>query len=168
MKILVFSDSHGNNDLMIDIIEKNKDEFDCIFHLGDHAEDAMLIEEKFTDIPVHFVRGNNDMINVPFSKKVILEGVTFILTHGHKQGVNFGVSNLGYFAEENGADVAVFGHTHEAFLQNDGGIAIFNVGSITYPRDISSPSFGSIEIKDGEVDFKVYRCTKDGIVMMKL
>lgn len=168
MKILVFSDSHSNNDLMMDIIQENKDGFDCIFHTGDHADDAMLIEKNFPDIPVHFVRGNNDMINVPFTKKVILEGVTFVLTHGHKQNVYFGASNLFYFAEENGADVVVFGHTHEAFLQNDGGIAVFNGGSITYPRDTSSPSFGTIEINDGDVQFNIFRCTKKGIVSVDL
>lgn len=167
MKILVFSDSHGNNKLMFQIIEENLGDFDCIFHLGDHVHDAYEIHDKFPEIPIYFVRGNNDMENVPFEKKVSLEGVTFLLTHGHRQGVNFGVTKLAYFAMENNADVVVFGHIHEVFMEYDGQVAIFNPGSITYPRDTGNPSFGIIEVENGNIEFFAYRCTKNGIVPVK-
>lgn len=169
MKILVFSDSHGNNNLMMDIIEENQEEFDCIFHLGDHTHDAKDIVKKFPDMPVYMVRGNNDMDgNVPYSRKVELEGVTFMLTHGHNEGVYFGTSKLMYFGEENMADVVVFGHIHAVLLEQYEGITIFNSGSITYPRDGVAPSFGVIEIVDGYPYFSAYRCTKDGILKCKL
>ena len=43
MKILIFSDSHGDVDIMRDIVEKEKP--DMIIHLGDSIKDA----EKLND-----------------------------------------------------------------------------------------------------------------------
>ena len=39
-KYIVFSDSHGKNDRMYDIIRKNQDQIDGLFHLGDVGDAA--------------------------------------------------------------------------------------------------------------------------------
>ena len=39
-KYIVFSDSHGKNDRMYDIIRKNQDQIDGLFHLGDVVDAA--------------------------------------------------------------------------------------------------------------------------------
>lgn len=55
-KYIVFSDSHGKNDRMYDIIRKNQDQIDGLFHLGDvgdAAEELSLMVKG----PVYLVRG---------------------------------------------------------------------------------------------------------------
>ena len=56
-KYIVFSDSHGKNDLMYDIIRQNKAEIDGIFHLGDieRAEEELSL---MIQGPVYIVKGN--------------------------------------------------------------------------------------------------------------
>ena len=55
-KYIVFSDSHGKNDRMYDIIRKNQDQIDGLFHLGDvgdAAEELSLMVKG----PVYLVHG---------------------------------------------------------------------------------------------------------------
>ena len=58
MKILVFSDSHGNTDHMLTAVEREKP--DRIFHLGDGWDDAQTLHRMFPDIPLEQVPGNCD------------------------------------------------------------------------------------------------------------
>ena len=39
MKILVFSDTHGDVSLMKDVVSRNRYDTDLVIHLGDHLKD---------------------------------------------------------------------------------------------------------------------------------
>ena len=59
IRLLVFSDSHGNTEKMITQTE-NLIGIDYIIHLGDHAKDARWLETLFPEIRTIYVRGNCD------------------------------------------------------------------------------------------------------------
>ena len=156
MKIVVFSDSHGYLENMIDVIARMETQVNAIFHLGDCVKDAEELGKKFPDIPIYVVRGNNDFgVHTPSFKIVRVGKVCFLLTHGHKERVHTGLDYMGYWAEENGANMALFGHTHRGFNEYFGRIRLFNPGSISLPRDSGTPTFGILTVEDGVVEGEI-------------
>lgn len=128
MKILVFSDSHGYLGHMMEAVEKENP--DHIFFLGDHYRDALELAEIYPDIPVTAVRGNCDWGSGPEEEEVMLSGVRFLLTHGHRYGCKAGYGGLISEGCRRGVDVVCFGHTHQALhVQADEKLWLFNPGT---------------------------------------
>ena len=92
MKILVFSDSHGAMGKMVEAMEHERPHH--VFFLGDHYRDGIELSELYPDIPMDIVRGNCDWGKGPDLRVVELEGVRFLLTHGHLQYVKSGLDEL--------------------------------------------------------------------------
>lgn len=133
MKVVVVSDTHGYNGNLIKVIEKEKP-FDLLVHCGDLSMD---IEELmgFVDCPVYACAGNNDFFyNLKQEEMFQIYDKTVLLVHGHRQGVYNGVTNLLYKAIEKNAEIVMFGHTHEPFIDKIDGVTFINPGSLTYPR----------------------------------
>ena len=115
MKILVFSDSHRALGTMYDAIERLRP--DAVLHLGDHLD--------FYHVP-----GNCDFFtSAPPSLTVSLDGVRIFLTHGHLFGVKSGLTRLTLEARRVGAQLALFGHTHRALLEEQDGLWLMNPGA---------------------------------------
>lgn len=146
MKILVFSDSHGELSFMEQTVSAQLP--DQIIHLGDRREDAEALAELFPRIPVCMVSGNcdYDFVNPPV---IVTQfgGVRFLVTHGHTLGVKGGPLRLLYAAEERQVQAALFGHTHSACYEPYHGIHVLNPGA----AGGCSPSCGLIEISDGKI-----------------
>ena len=52
------------------------------------------------------------------------------ITHGHLYNVKYGMlDSLVYAAQEQGAKIAMFGHTHEADYEEMGGVKLINPGT---------------------------------------
>ena len=126
-KILVVSDSHGDISGIQEALRR-EGPVDYVFHLGDHAGDAARIH---TAAQVTAVMGNCDFGGAASQETVFLGGRRLILTHGHGQGVKYGLQRLAYFAEEQEADAVFFGHTHVPLIDYYGGILLMNPGSIS-------------------------------------
>ncbi|MBQ7653411.1 MAG: metallophosphoesterase [Clostridia bacterium] len=110
-KILVFSDSHGYKE-GVDLLFNRIDEFDYVYFLGDGYGDVEDYRNAFPD-KVEAVLGNCDRYfdgTTAIVNKV--EGVTFLLTHGHEYHVKHTYDLLLYTAEKKNADCVLFGHTH--------------------------------------------------------
>ena len=129
MKIAVFSDSHGYMDPMVAAVEEERP--DHIFFLGDNLRDGRQLQRLYPDIPMSLLRGNCDFGPGPDRLVVELEGVRFLLVHGHQQGAKLSLSGLSAAGREVDADVVCFGHTHRAVnLWNRGKPALlFNPGT---------------------------------------
>ena len=152
MKILVFSDTHGYLDSAEHVLKRIGGRMDMVFHLGDHDEDARELQKEFPKLPFHVVKGNNDYgIDTPSQKLVRAGGKTLLLTHGHKQRVHWNPDTISYWAEEQGADVVLFGHTHVPLWDDGGRVALFNPGSISLPRG-GMPTFGILTIENGRAE----------------
>ncbi|MDY4541285.1 MAG: YfcE family phosphodiesterase, partial [Candidatus Ventricola sp.] len=75
------------------------------------------------------VRGNNDYYStctLPWDLLIELGGVRIYMTHGHRL---VSLMNLAYKAQECGAQVALFGHTHQALCETVQGVLLLNPGS---------------------------------------
>ncbi len=152
MKIIVFSDSHRELEGMRQVIAREKPDY--VFHLGDHDSDAEQISREFPALPVAMVRGNCDgWSDTPKTLCFVLGGLRFFLCHGHTYGVKGGYLRVSYAAREAGADVLLFGHTHERYYacQELGGarrLHIMNPGACGYSWE---PSYGRIILENGQI-----------------
>ena len=108
MKILVLSDTHAYLENARAVLARLQGKVDAVFHLGDHDDDAVALQQEFPKLPFHYVKGNNDYrVDTPSQKLVRLGGKTLLLTHGHKQRVYWNYDTISYWAEEQGADVVL-------------------------------------------------------------
>lgn len=147
MRILVFSDTHTLVEPCIRQIEAIKG-VDMVIHAGDHMADALKIAAAFPDIPVKCVCGNCDPQTQPTELLVEAEGKKIFVTHGHKYAVKYesDYDTLYDRARWLGAEVAVFGHTHQSCEIKHGGIILLNPGSVRSGR-----SFAVIETENGKI-----------------
>jgi putative phosphoesterase len=129
IRAAVFSDTHGNNFPMLEAARQAK--ADVHIHLGDHDRDAQLLRQAFPDIPLYHVCGNCDYAPLaPERLLVELGPVKAFLTHGHLYSVSaYQADWLVYAAREEGAQIAMFGHTHSPFYETVGGVTLLNPGS---------------------------------------
>jgi len=128
MNVLVFSDSHGNTEPMVEITRQIKP--DLILHCGDHDRDALALTEAFPQIPLRVVRGNCDLgSRNPLRDTFELQGQRLVMTHGHQQHVKMSCGPLLQMGAAAGANILLFGHTHKALYKIVQGIHLINPGS---------------------------------------
>ena len=145
MKILVFSDSHGRLGPMLDAIERERPR--RVFFLGDNYRDGEALMDAWPDLPMELVKGNCDWDNAPDELIVEVEGVKFLLVHGHRYGVKSGTDQLVRAAKEKGVNVACFGHTHDAMDMPVRSVRLFNPG--TAGGIHNRVGYGVIEVSNG-------------------
>lgn len=148
-RILILSDSHGDTNRCINIINKFENRLDAIIHAGDCVRDAEDLTYIFPDIPIHYVRGNNDIFTTaPSDLLVETGGVRIFITHGHEYRVKYELhyATLAEKAKAVGADLCVFGHTHIPYTDFVGSMTILNPGSIRFDG-----TYAIAEIEDGKV-----------------
>lgn len=147
-KIIVLSDSHGYSTYMRNAIEKEIP--DMIIHLGDGWNDIEELHKDYEDIPLEHVIGNCDWVIEVAEKLITVEGKKILMCHGDKYYVKSGYNNILYAGLEKGADIVLFGHTHNPLNTTSGNMIVFNPGSIRgNPMLEQKPSYGIIEI-DGD------------------
>ena len=109
MKLVLFSDSHGNVANMADVVRLEHP--DRVLHMGDLARDAEELARQFPDIPVTYVPGNCDgrRPDLPDERCFTLEGCKILMTHGHTYHVKAGPGAAIRAARETGARLLCFG-----------------------------------------------------------
>ncbi len=135
MKILVFSDSHGNSSEMRHAIRSNKDA-DVVMFCGDGHHDLIEMQQDFPDKAYFAVKGNCDWYcDFALVQTVTLCGKKILLTHGHAHSVKEGLTRLVCFAHQEQADILLFGHTHQQMTTADGRMLIMNPGSVGFHEE---------------------------------
>ena len=137
LRILIMSDSHGRNEnveLAIAQVREEIGEFQMLIHLGDVGDAREL--ESLAGVPCYIVRGNTDYDAKLLNANVIEAGGHRIFpTHGHLYQVGVELDLLRFAALENDCDIAMYGHTHVPYLEEDpDDVTILNPGSISKPR----------------------------------
>ena len=149
MKVLILSDTHGYNDTMYEVIDREAP-FDMLIHCGglEGAYDELRTKVNCT---LHVVAGNNDYDPDMDRVRVFDIGkYKAVLTHGHRYRLYSDLSPLFYLAVENHADFVFFGHTHVPMIKEAGPVTLINPGSLTYPRQHGrKPSYIVGTIEDG-------------------
>jgi hypothetical protein len=124
MKILVFSDSHGETASMFAVMEAEAP--DLVIHLGDNLKDGLALGPQTL-----CVKGNCDWGEAHSDQETFeLCGRKIFITHGHLYGVKNGLNRIAFKGMEIGADLVLFGHTHRAFIAKSGNTWLFNPGTI--------------------------------------
>ena len=128
-KITVVSDTHGNLSALQKLFPIFA-ESDYIIHLGDTSADGTMILKEFPD-KTYLLNGNCDACKLGENELVLeVEGVKIFACHGDKYGVKRGYDNIAYKAEQEGCQVALFGHTHAPIEKTVGEITLFNPGTL--------------------------------------
>ncbi len=160
MKLLVCSDIHGSkyfaNKLKLAIIRQNPDKIIVLGDIYYHGPrnplpkeyDPMAVCEILNSFgnKITCTKGNCDaevdeMISkFPFKENVrmIVGGVKYMFTHGHKFNMDNIPSNI---------DVLVYGHFHTGFIKEKDGVFCVNSGSVSIPKDNTLNSYLVIEDK---------------------
>lgn len=150
MKAIVVSDSHGNTTYLLKVLKKHPD-YEAIFHLGDVEGDERYLR-NLTCYPVYIVKGNCDY-GSKAPNELILDfcGKKIWMCHGHKYlAAGLGIDGMVQIAKSKGADVVMFGHTHQQYFKESEGMTVLNPGSITSPRgDDKNPTYAILEVDAG-------------------
>lgn len=146
MRLVVFSDTHGNFTAAREIIERNPEVYTFIF-LGDGERDIDKLRIIYPEKMILNVAGNCDFSSFTPNSDIYNAGkVKVFFTHGHRFGVKYGVDQILAKAKEVGASVALFGHTHERYYSYIDGVHLLNPGSAACPRDGKRSSYAYVDI----------------------
>lgn len=150
--MLIISDSHGWTKELQNVRKRHQDIEDAI-----HCGDSELEKDDHSLAGYRTVKGNCDWTG-DFPNEIIFEhgGLTFLVTHGHLFDIKSSLMKLEYRAQEVGADIVCFGHSHVAYAENINGRLFINPGSIRLPRQFSEGTYGVLTwdtFKDLQLDF---------------
>ncbi|KMK74811.1 metallophosphatase [Alkalihalobacillus pseudalcaliphilus] len=152
------SDSHSWQEELMPVIERHREEVDYMLHCGD--SELAKHDQVLQDFLV--VRGNCDY-GEDFPEELTKEigSAKLYATHGHLYNVKLTLTNLCYRAEEVGADIVCFGHSHIASAYEENGTIFINPGSIRLPfRPARTQTYVICEVDDRRI--KVIFYTIDG------
>ena len=144
MRVLIVSDTHGKH-YNLDRALEEAGKIDMFIHLGD--------VEGGEDI----VAGNNDFFSrLPREDEFYIGNKKAFITHGHNYSVSMTKDQILEEGKVRGADIVMFGHTHQPYFEQKDGITLLNPGSLSYPRQIGRKgSYMLLDVKpDGEMNFE--------------
>lgn len=147
MRLGIISDTH--NLLRPEVFDVFQ-EVDHILHAGDIGDPDILTQLEAI-APVTAVWGNTDGFDiramVPEVAQFRLEGIDFVVIHGHQVGSPTPEKLYEKFPT---AEVIIYGHTHQPLLTNlDVVVTVMNPGSAGARRFDLPPSVGIMELEAG-------------------
>jgi putative phosphoesterase len=157
MDILIVSDTHGRRDRLAELLRRTR--AGILLFLGDGLRDLEVVDDG---IVVRAVRGNCDFTgrDVPESSVENFGTCRVFMTHGHRFGVKSSVESAAIAAAQAGADILLYGHTHQPLHRTlpegtalggctlEKPLQIFCPGSLGEPR-CGEPSFGMLTLRHG-------------------
>ena len=156
MRLVVFSDSHGDFTALNHVLEAQS-KADMFLHCGDGAKEADDLQALFPQKRILFVRGNCDWNSSSKDEELItVAGKRIFFTHGHGYGVKQGYDRLVCRAKALGADIVCFGHTHLPLSAQEGSLHLINPGSIGNPHFGTPPTYATIEISGAGIAVSIF------------
>lgn len=146
MRILVVSDSHGD-EAFLEIILRRERKCDMLIHLGDGADDVQRLLEYTANKSVWLTKGNCDPAAYGFAEKHVIRanGKNLLACHGHRFNVKTGLDALYFEGLKEKADACLYGHTHISACEQENGMLFFNPGAVKNGR------YGIITINNGVI-----------------
>lgn len=138
MKILVVSDAHGHDDLMLKLV-KEYPKMDLYLDAGDNMSDQYRLNMYYS------VRGNCDYF--PYDTKLRIPTDAGYIFMRHAPYIDE--------KEKMGVKLFIHGHTHRYKIIEKEGMITLCPGSITLPRDDSHGSFAIISIENHQISIDV-------------
>ena len=170
-RLLLISDSHGNTERFISIVNQYGKDCDALIFCGDGFVDLSVLlksPEILTPPVIAYVQGNCDpselylsggqggffcgSLKAPIEQNLVVNGKKILIVHGHAHGIDYGKEKLGLQMRLNEDEIAFYGHTHIASDQRAGNIRFINPGSCSRPRGGQCASFAIATIGKTFVD----------------
>ncbi|BDC94400.1 YfcE family phosphodiesterase [Treponema bryantii] len=176
-RLLIISDSHGRYPVFESIVRGYGAKCDALIFCGDGVSDVATllykqkIDEKLAEcVPpvIAAVRGNCDPSSYPLDKgslyfseliELKVNGRGILVTHGHNQGVDFGLETLGLEMQVSECSTAFYGHTHIAHEDTFKNFKIVNPGSCARPRGGQPAGFAIATVEKTFVDIAFIKMT---------
>ena len=143
LKVLVFSDSHGQLELMKEAVMAEQPEL--VLHLGDYVRDFEALQKLFPQLSMEHVAGNCDYPIYGDDRVLELENLRIFMTHGHRYRVKQTLLSAVYAAREENADLLLFGHTHRGVILEEPGLVCMNPGAA------GTGSYGVVVLEQGQL-----------------
>lgn len=124
---IVLSDSHGKR-ANVEKLRPLFAENDYVVHLGDGSSDMREHARSFPE-KTYVLKGNCDFSYGIDECIIHAEGISLFCCHGHKYGVKSGLERLAARAKAAGCEVALYGHTHRAKIEEVNGVLCINPGA---------------------------------------
>lgn len=161
MKLVIFSDVHGQKLLLERILRFNPDA-DQFLSLGD----SELTLDYLLDLDIIGVKGNYPRDpGLGYTHFLEFHGHKFMMTHGHKFGVQRGLKKLAQKAFLEDAKVVLYGHTHIAKATCINHVLFLNPGSLYRTRNKIQPSYCIMHVeKDGLIKYE-FRDSETNMVL---
>ena len=139
MKILLVSDTHGDNESLESLV-KQYPKMDLYLHAGDSQSD------EYSLYPFVSVEGNCDYYD--FDEKYRRLTPTGYLLMKHRT----------FFTDKEIKDnkILIHGHTHQFRISVDGATIFVCPGSLTLPRDGSNGSYAILTLEEGKGNIIIY------------
>jgi phosphoesterase, MJ0936 family len=131
MKFLVVSDNHGDQKILEKLVHHYQNKVEALIHCGDSelSFDADLRRQFL------IVGGNMDFDQqFPASLTQKIGAETIFVAHGHRLGINYDLTKMQLAAQQAGATLAFYGHSHQLACEMAAGCLFLNPGSISQPR----------------------------------
>lgn len=150
MKILLVSDSHGNNEALDQIVKLHPD-MDLYLHLGDSQCPPEMLH------PFQTVKGNCDYFSSAPEYFMIMTDVGYLFAC-HKPPLQ-----SPEFFQENNIKIICHGHTHKRRFEKIGNLVYINPGAVSYARDGNDLSYLILNIQSEKVEhaFKYIHTNKE-------
>ena len=116
--LLILSDSHGHTRNLREILARQVQKPEAVLFLGDGLRDLGCLGLAEKGITLHAVKGNCDSYTYPEPDEpneriLCVGGIKICMMHGHTRHVKDGWTPAAAHAARQGADLLLFGHTHE-------------------------------------------------------
>ena len=163
--LLILSDSHGHTQHLRQALATQIRPPDMVLFLGDGLRDLGCLGLSEKNISLLAVKGNCDCYTYPEpddpEERILTVGnVTICMMHGHTRHVKGGWHPAAAHAARAGADILLFGHTHEPMEEYLpagtllGGVALEKPLTVFNPGTIGGgwgkgATFGTLTVRNG-------------------
>ena len=152
MRLGLLSDSHGDTGRLSNVLMRMEADgpVDALLFLGDGYNDLHALNVELP--PVYQVSGNCDR---RVSRPVLiaeLGGHRIFMTHGHLYQVKIRYDILAAAAKQEGASIALYGHTHQPRVSEYDSMLLVNPGAVC------NGQFAVLTIgENGKADVRLFR-----------
>lgn len=153
-KLIVVSDSHGHLDVLKKIAQAHPD-MDFMIHLGDGNREFLSLQDQIPECQLRMVRGNCDFGSfAPATGQLVCSGRKILFTHGQDYYVKQTLDRLKLAGKAAKAAAILYGHTHIAHTEMDGGMLVFNPGCVS---DYRNPTYGILTVDEEKIQSEIVR-----------
>ena len=154
MRLIVMSDSHGDEQRVRSVVSRHAGEEAVFLHLGDGLREFCRVMEEHPALAYDCVVGNHEddaFQRTQYESRLLhLGGRSIWLVHGDRQNVKLDLLELEYMGRRAGADLVLYGHTHVSADTERNGVRMLNPGALLWARDCTA-SYAVLDVENGQV-----------------